>query len=81
MRWQVQWGDFPQGRGVAQDRTAAYLRWGPREVLVTIGILDKGRRRAINIAKLVIIHRGIEAFSMRSPFQRGFKLFIHMLSY
>lgn len=41
-------------------------------------VLEEGRGRSVNVAILVIVHRGIEAFAMRSAFQGGEKLLLHV---
>lgn len=51
----------------------------PPEVFVKLEILEKRRGRAVDIAVLVIIHRGIEAFPMRSSFHGCFKLLLHLV--
>lgn len=48
-------------------------------VLVRAEILEKRRGRTVDIAILVIIHRGIEAFPMRSSFHGCFKLLLHLV--
>ena len=55
------------------------LQWIILRSLFRVEILEKGRGRAVDLAVLIIIHGGIEAFSLRSSFHCGFKLLLHLV--
>lgn len=48
-------------------------------VFIKSEILEKRRGRTIDIAILIIIHRGVEAFPMRSSLHGSFKLLVHLV--